>query len=1113
MALDIANWLMGLGLQQYEKAFRDNDIDPEILPKLTPEDLMAIGINSVGHRRKLIEAIASLGIPRTTTIIGGSHGTPNQTERRTYGAERRHLTVMFVDLVGSTALSERLDPEDMRTVITRYQNTVAGVATRFEGHVAKYMGDGVLCYFGWPNAHEDDAERAVRAGLAITAAVTELKAPGEEPLSARVGIATGLVVVGDLIGAGAAQEQAVVGDTPNFAARLQGIALPGQVVLAEATRRLLGDLFDVINLGGQSLKGIAGQAPAYGVIGERIAESRFEARASGTMSNMVGRDHELALMLERWKQSKTGEGQLVLLSGEAGIGKSRLTRGMIDAVSAEAHIRVSYQCSPYHSDSPLYPIIQQLTFAAGIAPDDDNDDKLDRLEKVLVGPEGDRPLLAALLGLQIERRYGTLNLTTQQQRTRTLHALVVTQLVELSRTKPVLLVLEDAHWIDATTLEVVDLCLDRVASAGVMMLVTTRPIFQPGFGGHPIVTKLALNRLGRDQIASIINGLTNGKALPVELLDVIAAKTDGVPLFVEEITKTVLESGELRETASAYELTRPLSRITIPATLYDSLMARLDRLQPVKEVAQTAACIGRDFDYRLLKAISPLDDSALQDALERLTNAELVFRRGAPPDATYIFKHALVRDAAYENLLKTRRQTIHTKLVEALETIEAAPELLAHHATAAGMTGRAIRYWFRAGEQAASRSANKEAVSHLKSGIELLEGAPNTAEKLRLDLDLHSALASVLMVLQGYGSDEVGKISTRTVELCRKIGDEGTLAAVLWQAWIFNYTRANHKDATPIGRELDERMTDAADPAARIVAHVPLGLSLFAIGKPLEARTVLDKAIQTYSELKGGPVAYRYGMDVGAVALAYRSWCLAMLGHSEKAIEDRGALLENLESIKHPFTLARAQNWCSMISAVQRDWRGALQFADRAIELAREYDLQMVGALGLAMHGFAHAAVDPISTSAIELRNGLNVYRCTGARVQVPFLLSLFAEASLARMNWSDSMSAISEALSLIEETGESHVVSELYRIRGDLLVSSKKADSELDYFKALELARLQGTRLFELRAAMSLVQLWTDQRKRTEARDLLAPIYDWFTEGLNTPDLKRAKLLLESLK
>jgi predicted ATPase len=495
-----------------------------------------------------------------------------------------------------------------------------------------------------------------------------------------------------------------------------------------------------------------------------------------------------------------------------------------------------------------------------------------------------------------------------------------------------------------------------------------------------------------------------------------------------------------------------------------------------------------------------------------LTSAELIFRRGVPPDSTYIFKHALVRDAAYENLLKTRRQIIHAKLVEALETIEAAPELLAHHATAAGMTERAMRYWLRAGEQAASRSANKEAVGHLKTGIELLGGAPDTAEKPRLDLDLHSALASVLMVLHGYGSDEVGKISTRTVELCRQVGDEGALAAVLWQAWIFNYTRANHPAATAIGRELEERMTGAIDPAARIVAHVPLGLSLFAIGKPLEARSALEEAVRTYSELKGGPVAYRYGMEVGAVAHGYKSWCLALLGYSEKAMEDKGVLLDILENIKHPFTLARGQNWCSMVSAVQRDWRGALQFADRAIEVAREYDLQMVGALGLAIRGIAHAAVDPVATSTTEMRNGLNVYRSTGARVQVPFLLSLYAEASLAGKNWNEGMSAISEALSLIEETGESHVVSEVYRIRGDLLVDAKRGDSEVDYLKALELARLQGARLFELRAAMSLARLWTDQHKRTEARNLLNPIYDWFTEGFNTPDLKCAKSQLESL-
>jgi class 3 adenylate cyclase/predicted ATPase len=1102
--MDVAAWLRGLGLGQYQGTFRESEIEADVLPELTEADLEKLGL-PLGPRKRILKAIANLGEAQNTS---GAESTAPPPED---AAERRQLTVMFCDLAGSTALSARLDPEDMRQIIRAYQDACSGVVARYDGFVAKFMGDGILAYFGFPHAHEDDAERAVRAGLEIASVVEALKTRSMDKLQVRIGIATGLVVVGDLVGQGAAQEQAVVGDTPNLAARLQGVASPGQVVVAEPTRRLLGDVFDINHLGGQNLKGIGGQPLAYGVIGERIVESRFEARASGAMSNMVGRDHELALMLERWKQAKAGEGQLVLLSGEAGIGKSRLARGMIEAVSSEAHIRVSNQCSPYHSDSPLYPIIQQLAFAAGIRSDDDNDDKLDRLEKVLVGAEGDRPLFAALLGLQTEGRYGTLSLTPQQQRARTMQALV-DQLVGLSRGKPVLFVLEDAHWIDATTLELVDFCLDQVASARVMMLVTTRPTFQHGFGGHPIVTKLALNRLGRDQITSIVNRLTNGKTLPGELLDIIAAKTDGVPLFVEEITKTVLESGELRATASAYQLTGPLSRLRIPSTLYDSLMARLDRLQPVKEVAQTAACIGRDFSYRLLKAVSPLGDAALQDALERLTGAELIFRRGVPPDSTYIFKHALVRDAAYENLLKTRRQTIHAKLVEAMEAIGAAPELLAYHATAAGMTEPAVRYWLKAGEQAAARSANKEAVSHLKTGIEVLGGARDTAEESRLDLDLHSALASVLMVTQGYGSDEVGRISTRTVELCRQFGDEGTLAAVLWHSWLFNYTRADHAAAMAIGRELEERMTDAVDPAAQIVAQVPLGLSLFAIGKPIEARTKLEQAVRTYSGLKGGPVAYRYGMEVGAVAHGYRAWCVGMLGYPEQAMEGRRDLLDVLERTKHPFTLARGLNWCSMISAVQRDWHGALQFADRAIQVAREYDLQLVSAIGLTMRGIARAAVGPAATSGADMRDALNVYRRTGARFQVPFLLSLFAEASLAIKDWTEGMSAISEALSLIEETGERHVVPEVYRIRGDLLAGSKKDDAEADYLKALELARLQETRLFELRAAMSLARLWADQRKRAQARDLLVPIYEWFTEGFSTPDLKSAKEQLERL-
>jgi class 3 adenylate cyclase len=780
--MDIAAWLRELGLSQYDRAFSENDIDTEVLVELTSDDLAGLGVTSIGHRRKLLASIARLKeANQAPSDVGPEAGrsTPSETLRaKSRYAERRQLTVMFVDLVGSTALSARLDPEDMRTIITTYQNMVAGIVMRYDGHVAKYMGDGILCYFGWPNAHEEDAERAVRAALSIVSMMKTLNSPIPEPLLTRIGIATGLVVVGDLIGTGAAQEEAVVGETPNLAARLQALAAPGQVVIGMTTRRLLGDVFDIADLGSQELKGFDGQTAAFAVISERTVESRFEARAGGSVSAMVGRDHELALMLERWRRSKSAEGQVVLLSGEAGIGKSRVTRAMIDAVVAEPHIRLRYQCSPYHSDSPLYPIIQQVTFASGIQPEDSNDDKLDRLEAILVGTKGDRPLIASLLGLDFEERYGALNMTPQQQRARTLQALAG-QLVTLAKRRPILFVLEDAHWIDATTLELLDLCLDQIANSKVMMLVTARPTFQHNFGGHPIVTKLALNRLGRDQIAAIISRLTSGKTLPSELLEVIAAKTDGMPLFVEEFTKTVLESGELRETDSAFELIGHLDHLTIPSTLYDSLMARLDRLQPIKEVAQTAACIGRDFDYRLLKVVSPLDDLALRDALERLVKAELIFQRGAPPEASYTFKHALVRDAAYDNLLKTRRQKIHANLVTAFEDMDAVPELIAHHATIAGMSAKAIDYWLKAGERASEQSAVVEAVRHLYRGMELLLEIPEGPPRDQKELNLRIALGGPLIATRGYAFSETADNYARARQLCERLGEHRKLLPVI----------------------------------------------------------------------------------------------------------------------------------------------------------------------------------------------------------------------------------------------------------------------------------------------------------------------------------------------
>lgn len=1025
--LDIGRWLAELGLGQYAAAFKANDIDGALLAELTAEDLESIGITSVGHRRKLLAAIA-----RIPPESPSPPPTNSRAQVRSQEAERRQLTVMFVDLVGSTALSSQLDPEDMRSVLTAYQNAVAGAVTRFEGNVAKYMGDGVLCYFGYPRAHEDDAERAVRAGSAICETIKSLSTPAGTKLSVRIGIATGLVVVGDLVGAGAAQEEAVVGDTPNLAARLQAIAAPGQIVVASSTRRLVGDVFSFGDLGEQGLKGISGKTSAFAVLGERASESRFEARASGAMSPLVGRDHELALMLERWSRARSGEGQVVVLTGEAGIGKSRLTRAMIDAVAREPHIRLSYQCSPYHTDSPLYPVIQQLGFAAGFEPDDSNEDKLDRLDRIVVGAESDRPLLAALVGIDSAGRYGSLSLTAQQQRTRTLDALAG-QLTALASERPVFFILEDAHWIDPTTLELIDLCLERVARSRVHMLITARPTFQHGFGGHPIVTKLALNKLGRDQVAGIVQRLTGGKTFPAEVLDVIAEKTDGVPLFVEEMTKTVLESGELDETETAFQLTGPLSRLSIPATLYDSLMARLDRLQPVKQVAQAAACIGRDFDYRLLKAIMSLDDASLQDALDRLASAELIFRRGTPPDARYIFKHALVRDAAYENLLKTRRQLLHTKLVEVLEGEGAAPEVLAQHAAAAGKNDLAVRSWLTAGESAASRSANKEAASHFKAAIRLLEDTPALADRDALRLQLYSALTSVLMVSQGYGSDEVGKVAAKTVELCRTVGDDETLAPVLWQVWLFNYTRANLGEALTIAQELHDRMREAEDRTARIVSHTALGLTLFARGEMEAALEELEAAVQTDQAAESITVAYRYGMDVGAAALAYRAWCHATLGRDAEARHGRAALLIRLDRTKHVFTQARGLNWSAIISAAIQNWSEAAAHAARGVALAQEFDLKLVESIGRAVQNVAVAAATGDGQALSAAITGISAYRQTGARIQVPFLLGLVAEVAIRLQRPSVAMEALTEALSLVELTGERQAAPRLARLRDTL--------------------------------------------------------------------------------
>ena len=754
----VADWLERLGLSQYARCFAENDISFVILPDLTDQDLEKIGVASLGHRRLLLRSIAELKIVDKTTLAPDAAASAPPAAAKMDMAERRQVTVMFSDLVGSTALSGRMDPEDLREVISAYQECVAETVGRLGGFIAKFMGDGVLVYFGYPHAHEDDAERAVRAGLKLVAAVSDVKT--HAPLQTRVGIATGLVVVGDLIGSGASQEQAIVGETPNLAARLQGVAEPNSVVIAESTRRLVGNLFELEDLGTQELKGISGLARAWLALRPSSVESRFEALHSSGLTELVGREEELEILLRRWSKAKTGEGQAVLLSGEAGIGKSRLTATLLERLATEPHTRLRYFCSPQHTDSALYPIISQMERAAKFTHDDTAQAKLDKLDALLAQsftPRQDAALLAEMLSLPNDGRHPTLELAAQQRRQKTLEALAA-QLEALSRSSPVLMIFEDVHWIDPTSLEAVGRAVDRTRNLRVLLILTHRPEFEPPWIGQPHVTALTINRLGEREIAAMIDRVIGNKLLPANVRQDIIERTDGIPLFVEEMTKAVLEAGG-EESAERTIAAIPSPAVAVPPSLHASLMARLDRLGSAKEIAQIGSAIGREFSHPVLAAVVRKPEAELGSALERLIEAGLLFRQGEPPHATYLFKHALVQDAAYGTLLREPRRALHARIGETLESqfaeiAENQPQLLARHCTEAGLIEKAAEFWGKAGQRSLQRSALVEAVEQLTQALAQIASLPATQRLRREQIKVQVALVNALMHVKGYAAPE-----------------------------------------------------------------------------------------------------------------------------------------------------------------------------------------------------------------------------------------------------------------------------------------------------------------------------------------------------------------------
>ena len=1124
--MDVVVWLRSLGLGQYEKVFRENEVDETVLPSLTAEDLKELGVAALGHRRKILDAIAGLrGDANATSAAAPDPATVDASPRDT--AERRQVTVMFSDLVGSTALSARMDPEDLRDVISAYQKCVAETVRRFGGFVAKYMGDGVLVYFGYPQAHEDDAERAVRAGLELIVAVSALKVP--TPLQTRVGIATGMVVVGDLIGSGEAQERGIVGETPNLAARLQGIAEPNTVVIAEGTRRLLGNLYELEDLGARDLKGIAGPLKAWAALRASSVEGRFEALHGTGLTDLVGREEELELLLRRWSRAKNGEGQVVLLSGEAGIGKSRLTAALLERLATEPHTRLRYFCSPQHTDSAFFPIIDQMGRAAGLAHDDTPQAKLDKLDAMLAQnstSKQDTALLAELLSLQNDGRYPALELPPQQRRERTLQALT-TQLVALASQHPVLMIFEDVHWIDPTSLEALNRTVDRIKALPVLLIVTFRPEFNAPWMGQSRVTGLTLNRLGEHEIASMIDRVVGNKMLPPNIRQDIIERTDGIPLFVEEMTKAVLEAEGEGAAAQAVSMV-PSPMLAVPASLHASLMARLDRLGPAKEVAQIGAAIGREFSHALLAAVVRKPETELQSALNRLVEAGLLFRQGTPPNATYLFKHALVQDAAYGTLLREPRRALHALIAETLETrfneiAENQPELLARHCTKAGQIEKAVNFWGKAGQRSLERSALVEAAEQLTPALAQIASLPDTPALRREQIKLQVGLMNALMHIKGWSASETKAATEQArllIEQAEALGEpaEDPLLrfSVLWSFWVANFAAFEGDVVRELACELLTLAEKQGASVPLMIGHRSTGLSLLHTGDIAQCRRHLDRAIALYDPAEHRPLATRFGGDIGVTILSYRSLASWVLGYPVSAQADAELALTNARETGHAVTLMYALTHVSTTHFCCGNYTTASAEADELVTLAGEKGSALWRAYGAMRQGLLAAMTDKAADAIQIITSAIDAARSAGSTLWTPLNLSHLARAYAVRGKFDEARRCVGEAMTAVETTKERWWEAEINRVAGEIAFLSPQPDvakAEAYFEKALAIARQQQAKSWELRAAMSMARLWRDQGKRDEARDLLAPVYGWFTEGFDTLDLKEAKALLSELE
>jgi class 3 adenylate cyclase/predicted ATPase len=1073
-----------------------------------------------------------------TTPEPGSVSPPDQPEQRptvqedhlsppeppTPDAERRQLTVMFCDLVDSTPLSEQLDPEDLREVLRAYQQTCAEVVQRFDGHIAQYLGDALLIYFGWPLAHEDDTHRAVQTGLEMLEAMQTLNTRLEQDqgirLAIRVGIHTGLVVVGEM-GGGGRHENLATGETVNIAARLEGLAPSNAVIISHVTARLVERAFHLEALGLQVFRGVADPMPVFRVHGPM--ELHEDETGAVGVPFLVGRDEEIGLLLRRWEQSKVGLGQVVLLCGEGGIGKSALVAAVRHHIVTDVHTRITFRCSSYHTNSALYPVITHLEHRLRFDRDDTPGTKLDKLEQGLrtygFALDETIPLLADLLSVPLLDRYPPLTLAPQRQRQQTLETLVAWLLAETVR-HPVLLVVEDLHWIDPSTLEMLNLLIERIPTVPMLILLTFRPEFQPPWPTASHMLQLTLDRLSPQQAEHMARYVAGGKSLPANVIQQVIVQTDGVPLFVEEVTKAVLESGLLQEQEEHYTLVGPLTTLAIPVTLHDALMARLDRLGTAKTVAQLGATLGRNFRYEVLRAFAALDETILQEALARLVVVALLTQRGRLPQTVYTFKHALIQDAAYQSLLRSTRQQYHQRIAQVLteqfpQTVETQPELLAYHSTEADLKEQAIGFWLKAGQRAIQRSANAEAIGHLEKGLEVLEAMPDTPERRRHELLLNITLGAPLLATKGYAAQEVGKVFTRARELCSYMEDTPQLFQVLQGLWGFHCVRSELRLALELGEQLVSLAQRLQDTALLLEASGRLGISLFLRGDLEPAREYLVQSITLYDPSQHRSHAFLYGQDPQVACLCHAAWVLWLLGYPDQALQRSREALELARELAHPFSLSWAHLYAALTHTLRQEWGAAQAQAEALITLGREQGFAYRLAQGRILQGWALVQQGQHEGAIDQMRESLAIVRATGAQVYCPYFQALLAKAYGEVGQPAEGLTLLAEVMAAIDTTDERFYAAGLYRLKGDLLLTQSDdnhREAEASFRQALDIARHQQAKSLALQAAMSLGRLWQRQGRRAEAHHLLAAIYNGLTEGWDTTDLREARALLAEL-